>query len=288
MPKATGSATKKCFGEAHGCDAVPQGPLATSAADRKPTRPNRGPLATRGWDDPARSEQVGVHLEGHRDRRHLPAQGIQGGLIYTQLFIAPDGETFALWNHFAQYWPEKSVDHAHEFLPPAEKTGEEEKFRGLDIHKKRLIIYRKDGSIVKELGAADFLTPEEWPAVHVAFTWLGWLAAYEGMEWKTALSHAVCVLPGQSRLHRSGVPAELAPKSGPRAPGRAGVAHRWVGLRARRGDRRSGKDPGRALHRQGTPGKACLPKRPVRAHSARCESDSCNQRGHAGRPALRR
>ena len=118
--------------------------------------------------------------------RRLPAQGIQGGLIYAQLFIAPDGETFALWNHIVQYWPEKSVDHAHEFLPPAEKAGEEEKFRGLDIHKKRLIIYRNDGSIVKELGAADLLTAEEWPAVHVAFTWLGWLAAYDGMEWKTA------------------------------------------------------------------------------------------------------
>ena len=117
--------------------------------------------------------------------RRLPAQGIQGGQIFAQLFIAPDGETFALWNHMVQYWPEKSLK-SHLSLPHVEKAGEEEKFRGLDIHKKRLIIYRNDGSILKEFGIADFLTPEEWSAVDASFTWLGWLSAYDDMEWKTA------------------------------------------------------------------------------------------------------
>ena len=118
--------------------------------------------------------------------RRLPAQGIQGGLIYAQLFLAPDGETFALWNHMVQFWPEKSEGHSHALLPHSEKAGEEEKFRGLDMHKQRLIIYRKDGSIVKEFGVGDFLTPEEWPAVTASFTWLDWLTPYDGMEWKTA------------------------------------------------------------------------------------------------------
>ena len=116
----------------------------------------------------------------------MPAQGIQGGLIYAQLFIAPDGETFALWNHMVQFWPQKSEGHSHGLLPHAEKAGEEEKFRGLDMHKRRLIIYRKDGSILKEFGVGDFLTPEEWPAVQASFTWLEWLTPYDGMEWKAA------------------------------------------------------------------------------------------------------
>ena len=121
------------------------------------------------------------------ETRRLPAQGIQGGLIYAQLFIAPDGETFALWNHMIQYWPQKSEMHSHETLPYSEKKGEEEKFRGLDIHKKRLIIYRKDGSILKEFGVGDFLTPEEWPAVTANFTVVSWLSLYDGMDFKQAL-----------------------------------------------------------------------------------------------------
>ena len=114
----------------------------------------------------------------------MAAQGIQGGLIRAQLFIACDGETFALWNHVIQYWPEKSKMHSHDELPYQEKPGEEEKFRGLDIHKKRLIIYRKDGSIVKEFGVADFLTDEEWKAATANFTVTSWLREYEGLKRK--------------------------------------------------------------------------------------------------------
>ncbi len=119
------------------------------------------------------------------ETRRMPAQGIQGGAIYAQLFIAPDGETFALWNHVIQYWPEKSMNSRLVF-PVSEKAGEEEKFRGLHIHKKRLIIYRKDGSIVKEFGVSDFLTDEEWKLVMANFTVTGWLQEYDGMERKTA------------------------------------------------------------------------------------------------------
>lgn len=40
------------------------------------------------------------------------AQGIQGGQIRGQLFIAPDGETFAIWNHITMFWKDKSHMHA--------------------------------------------------------------------------------------------------------------------------------------------------------------------------------
>ena len=66
----------------------------------------------------------------------MPAQGIQGGVINAQLFIAPDGETFALWNHMIQYWPTKSQMSSTHLLPMMEQPSEEEKFRGLDVHKK--------------------------------------------------------------------------------------------------------------------------------------------------------
>ena len=130
------------------------------------------------WDFIWKDTQTGAT---HR----MPAQGIQGGLIHAQLFIAPDGETFALWNHIVQYWPVKSETHTHTLLPAFEQVGEEEKFRGLDMHKKRLIIYRKDGSILKEFGAADFLTAEEWGSVKQVFTMIEWLSPYDGMDKKT-------------------------------------------------------------------------------------------------------
>ena len=113
----------------------------------------------------------------------VPAQGIQGGQIYAQLFIAPDGETFALWNHITQYWPDKSHMHSHDVLPKREEMGEE-KYRALDIHKKRLIIYRKDGTIVKEFGVGDFLNDDEWESVLAVFTRIHWLQEYDNLSYR--------------------------------------------------------------------------------------------------------
>lgn len=117
------------------------------------------------------------------ETKRFPAQGIQGGQIYAQLFIAPDGETFALWNHITQYWPEKSHMHSHDVLPNREEMGEE-KYRALDIHKKRLIIYRKDGSILKEFGVGDFLKDDEWESVLAVFTRVHWLQEYDGLSYR--------------------------------------------------------------------------------------------------------
>lgn len=147
--------------------------IVAEATVRAPTA--HGPHA---WEFIWKDTQTGAT---HR----MPAQGVQGGLIYGQLFIAPDGETFALWNHIVQYWPVKSESQTHHALPAFEQPGEEEKFRGHDMHKKRLIIYRKDGSILKEFGAADFLTAEEWGSVKQIFTMIEWLSPYDGMDKKT-------------------------------------------------------------------------------------------------------
>jgi len=115
--------------------------------------------------------------------RRFPAKGIQGGQIYAQLFIAHDGETFALWNHITQYWSEKSHMHSHNVLPKREEIGED-KYRVLDIHKRRLIVYRKDGSILKELGIGDFLTDDEWETALAVFTRIHWLQEYDDLSYR--------------------------------------------------------------------------------------------------------
>ena len=115
--------------------------------------------------------------------KRFPAAGIQGGQIYAQLFIAPDGETFALWNHITQYWPEKSHMHSHDVLAKRDVMGED-KYRALDIHKKRLIIYRKDGSIIREFGVGDFLKDNEWESVLAVFTRIHWLQEYDELSYR--------------------------------------------------------------------------------------------------------
>lgn len=117
------------------------------------------------------------------ETKRFTAQAIQGGQIYAQLFIAPDGETFALWNHITQYWPDKSHMHSHDVLQKREEMGEE-KYRALDIHKKRLIIYRKDGSIVKEFGVGEFLKDDEWESVLAVFTRVHWLQEYDNLSYR--------------------------------------------------------------------------------------------------------
>ena len=83
-------------------------------------------------------------------------------------------------------WKDNQTGATH-LLPTAEQPGEEEKVRGLDVHKKRIIIFRKDGSIVKELGVADFLTGDEWMSMIVNFYYTSWLREYDGLKWKTTL-----------------------------------------------------------------------------------------------------
>lgn len=46
-----------------------------------------------------------------KEMRTFPAQGVSGGQVHGQLFIAPDGETFALFNHVTLWYPGKSDMH---------------------------------------------------------------------------------------------------------------------------------------------------------------------------------
>jgi hypothetical protein len=83
-----------------------------------------------------------------------PARGVQGGQVHAQLFIAPDGETFALFNHVTLWTADKSDMHGAAKL--CDQPGKP-KDRMDDHFSRRVIVYRKDGSFIKELGVNDFL-----------------------------------------------------------------------------------------------------------------------------------
>ena len=111
------------------------------------------------------------------------AQGIQGGKVKGQLFMAPDGETFAFWNHITQWWEIKSHMHGHSHKDVIRKH-DQAGFKDQFVFTNRLVIYRKDGSVIKTLGTKDFLKEEEWRYVKPIFTRGEWLRPYGGMYFK--------------------------------------------------------------------------------------------------------
>lgn len=118
----------------------------------------------------------------------FPAQGLQGGQIYGQLFLAPDGETFALWNHVTMFWPEKSHMHASGHGDVVkDDTRKSDEFRNQFIFKNRLIIYKKDGTIVKTFDIADFLRDDEWETVLPVFNRTHWVQPYDNLDFKATL-----------------------------------------------------------------------------------------------------
>ena len=109
------------------------------------------------------------------------AKGVNGGQIFGHLFVAPDGETFALWNHIVLWTPGKSEMHGPKDLPYHEDTDD---WRKREEFSRRLIIYRKDGSIIKELGVGDLVQPEEWETIGRMFNRVSWIVPYPGLSWK--------------------------------------------------------------------------------------------------------
>lgn len=109
----------------------------------------------------------------------FPAQGVQAGQVYGQLYVAPDGETFALWNHVTLWTSGKSEMHGPHDLPYHEES---ESWRKREEFSRRLIVYRKDGTIVKELGVGDFLQPDEWMSVGRVFNRVHWIQPYDKLD----------------------------------------------------------------------------------------------------------
>ncbi|MCE9531359.1 MAG: hypothetical protein K8T89_09605 [Planctomycetes bacterium] len=99
-------------------------------------------------------------------------QGIMGvghfDVTYAHIFVAPDGETFAVWN-------------GGSFASPAPNGEAKDDLRKLADHSAfadRLIVYRKNGEIVKRVGLKDILLPKEWVYVYWVHGNLYWSIEY--------------------------------------------------------------------------------------------------------------
>lgn len=126
------------------------------------------------------------------ETRKFPAQGISRGQIFAQLFIAPDGETFALFNHVTLWYADKSDMHGATKLW-GEKAGYPKDIKQ-EAFSRRIIVYKKDGSILKELGICDMLNQAELDNVMTVFTRVHWLEGYANLNYrKTARpAYAFC------------------------------------------------------------------------------------------------
>lgn len=117
----------------------------------------------------------------------LDAQGVSGGQVHGQLFIAPDGETFALFNHVTLWYSSKSDMHGATKLwgdkPGYPKDIQHEAFS------RRIIVYKKDGSILKELGITDLLNQAELDNVMTVFTRVHWIQEFPGLRYKETPRH---------------------------------------------------------------------------------------------------
>ncbi|MBM3829897.1 MAG: hypothetical protein FJ406_05105, partial [Verrucomicrobia bacterium] len=116
------------------------------------------------------------------ETRTVPAQGVSGGQVHGQLFIAPDGETFALFNHVTLWYPGKSDMHGATKLW-GDKAGSPRDIQH-EAFSRRIIVYKKDGSILKELGVTDLLNQAELENVTTVFTRVHWVQEYPGLRFK--------------------------------------------------------------------------------------------------------
>jgi hypothetical protein len=109
------------------------------------------------------------------------AKEVSAGQVYGHLFVAPDGETFALFQHVTLWAKEKSNGHG-----AAKLTDEPGKARDFsdDAFSRRIVVYKKDGTVVKTLGVADLLTADEQKHVLLVFNRAHWLREFDGLQFK--------------------------------------------------------------------------------------------------------
>ncbi len=92
-------------------------------------------------------------------------------VCYAHIFVAPDGETFAVWNggSFADSEGRKA-------LSKADKSSDA--FRGNSGFADRLVVYKKTGEILRRVALKDILKAEEWKYVYWVHGNLYWSAEY--------------------------------------------------------------------------------------------------------------
>ena len=111
--------------------------------------------------------------------------GLPSVAPFAHMFLAPDGETFAVWNPFA-YCPGESPPIVK--LPNGAKLVEQSEKAWADhpAFAHRLVIYRKTGDIVKSLAIKDLLNAPEMGAAYKQFETVRWVTEYPGLAFSSA------------------------------------------------------------------------------------------------------
>ncbi len=138
-------------------------------------KPKKGPTPYH-WEFTWRDKTTGESHTGKLD-------GLRSGdsnvfdPVGSHLFVAPDGETFALWT------PQVMMQ-ADAKKPDGER--DEESFRKFDGFSRRLVVYTKTGAVVRRLDLDDFLTDDDWRWMHLHGRQTYWLIEYEGLHTRSA------------------------------------------------------------------------------------------------------
>jgi sugar lactone lactonase YvrE len=130
---------------------------------------------------PHRWDFVWTDTKTGQSRRYA-AHGLQDGQIYAQLFLAPDGETFAVWNGITIFSRGQSNMHGP---PDLHYKEDSPKWRLREEFSRRLLIYNaKDGSLKKHLGVGDLIREDEWKYVSRQFNRVHFGTPFNGRNHK--------------------------------------------------------------------------------------------------------
>lgn len=138
-------------------------------------KPKKGP-APYHWEYEWKDTETGQTISGKLEGLRSGSSNVFDP-VGSHIFVAPDGETFALWT------PQVTMQ-APTKKPSGERTSEE--FQNYEGFARRLVIYRKEGRIVRRFDIKDFLKPDDWQWFHWHQCQTYWLLEYPGLHTRNA------------------------------------------------------------------------------------------------------
>lgn len=137
--------------------------------------PKKGP-APYHWEYEWRDTKTGQTIVGEIEG---PRSGNSNVFdpVGSHVFVAPDGETFAVWT------PQVMM-RAESKKPEGDRA--DEAFQQFDGFSRRLVVYRKTGEIVRRFDLDDFLADADWQWMHFHGRQTYWLLEYPGLHTRSA------------------------------------------------------------------------------------------------------
>lgn len=117
------------------------------------------------WKDTKTGQTIVGKLVGLRSGRSTVFDP-----VHAHIFVAPGGETFAVWNPNVQARTASSAGKG-----PDPKSPEYRDFEGFSH---RLVVYKKTGEVVRRLDLKDFLTNDDWNWLFVYQKQVYWQSGY--------------------------------------------------------------------------------------------------------------